>query len=704
MTLHSPLPVALIAEDEEVGRVLLAECATAAHLTPLVFDNGNAALEAALTQDVAIALLDVEMPGLNGYEVCRRIRATPRLSAMPIVMVTGRNDTIAINDAFEAGATDFISKPVNWSLLPHRLAYILRNAASVRALADRETKVRTLVEAIPDALWVVSAHGEPRWSPNDRSSVDDAGASCDAAFGFEASVPPERLADVQKAIRQTAADGQARKLDYRDPRPQAKQSSSELRFSRCDGGDVLIVRQDTSERTAAAAHIEQLAYFDPLTGLANRQRCIDIAERLLSEAAETGKGVGFIYLELNSFKRVNDSFGHSVGDTVLKNVAQVLAQTLARYETQDTRASLSRLGGDEFVILVADAAARTRALQIASACCTALESPLLCGQLEFFATPSVGVAIFPDDGKDVETLLKHADTAMYQAKSGGVPTVMAYTAAMSARLRDWLDIESRLRRALREEGLQLRYQPKFRVVDNVLVGVEALIRWFDTEHGEVPPTRFIPIAEESGLIVDLGAWVIRAVCKQLREWLDRGIAVPVAINISGKELLYGDTARLIEAEAAAFGVPAALIEVEITESVLVSDSIAARSSVERLRQLGCRIALDDFGTGYSSLAYLTRFPPDRLKIDRSFIHNMDRSACDAAIVEAIMSLAKTLDLVVTAEGVERRSQLEWLRGRGCHEVQGFLLARPLTASDLEKQFLRAGSTDAAEHFWKVEGA
>ena len=704
MTRPATLPSALIAEDEEIGRILLAECATAAHLTPLVFDNGVAALEAALTQDLAIALLDVEMPGLNGYEVCRTIRATPRLAAMPIVMVTGRNDTVAINDAFDAGATDFICKPVNWSLLPHRLAYILRNAASVRALADRETKVRALVEAIPDSLWVVSPQGEPRWSPNDRTSTDNAGTSCDAAFSFEATVPPERLIDVHKAIRQTAADGQARKLEYRDRRPESQQRSSELRFSRCDGGDVLIVRQDTSERTAAAAHIEQLAYFDPLTGLANRQRCIDIAERLLIEANETGKGVGFIYLDLNSFKRVNDSFGHSVGDAVLKNVAQVLAQTLAPYESPDTRASLARLGGDEFVILVEDAEARTRALQIASACCTALESPVLCGQLEFFATPSVGVAVFPDDGTDVETLLKHADTAMYQAKSGGVPTVMVYTAAMSARLRDWLDIESRLRRAVREGGLDLRYQPKFRVLDNALVGVEALIRWFDPEHGEVPPTRFIPIAEESGLIVDVGAWVIRAVCKQLHAWLDQGIAVPVAINISGKELLYGDTARVIEAEATAFAVPAALIEVEITESVLVSDSTAGRSSVERLRQLGCRIALDDFGTGYSSLAYLTRFPPDRLKIDRSFIHNMDRSASDAAIVDAIMSLAKTLDLVVTAEGVERSSQLEWLKARGCHEVQGFLLARPLTASDLEKQFLRAGSADtAAKLFRKVEG-
>lgn len=688
---HQAAPIAIIAEDEDLGRILLAECAAAAGLTPVVFDNGTAALEAALTQDVAIVLLDVEMPGLDGYAVCRRIRQTTQLASMPVVMVTGRDDTAAINDAFEAGATDFISKPVNWALLPHRLAYILRNAGSVRALADREAKVSALVEAIPDALWVVSPTGEPRWSPNDDTLLQRAGANPEAAWGFGATVPPERLPDVLKAIGQTALDGAPRKLEYRDIRPQALQRSSELRFSRCDGGDVLIVRQDTSERTAAAEHIERLAYFDPLTGLANRQRCIEIAEHLITEAGEMNEGVGFIYLDLNSFKRVNDSFGHSVGDIVLQKVAEVLTHTLTPFESHGTQASLARLDGDEFVILVRDSSARARALDIANTCCSALEEPILCGQLEFFATPSVGVAMFPDDGKDVETLLKHADTAMHQAKSSGVPTVEVYTAAMSARLRDWLDLESRLRRAVREHLLDLRFQPKFRLHDNALVGAEALIRWYDAEHGEVPPTRFIPIAEESGLIVDLGAWVIRAVCKQLRPWLDRGIAIPIAINVSGKELLYGDTPRVIETEAWHFGIPASLIEIEITESVLVSDSTAGRSSVEKLRQLGCRIALDDFGTGYSSLAYLTRFPPDRLKIDRSFVHNVDNSASDAAIVDAIMSLAKTLDLVVTAEGVERRSQLEWLRARGCHEVQGYLLSRPLSASDLAERFLCANA-------------
>jgi EAL domain-containing protein (putative c-di-GMP-specific phosphodiesterase class I) len=250
-----------------------------------------------------------------------------------------------------------------------------------------------------------------------------------------------------------------------------------------------------------------------------------------------------------------------------------------------------------------------------------------------------------------------------------------------------LDLEARLRRAVHDGILQLYFQPKFRLTDNQIVGVEALLRWCDSEHGEISPARFIEIAEDSGLIIDIGSWVVRAACRHLRKWLDAGHVVPIAINVSAKELLHGDPARVVEAEAAAAGVPASLIEIEITESLLVKDSATVQSALERLRQLGCRIALDDFGTGYSSLAYITRFPPDRIKIDKAFVRNVDQSASDAAIANAILSLGASLNLTVTAEGVERQGQLDWLRSRGCNEVQGFLLSRPLTAADLEQLLL-----------------
>ncbi len=673
-------PLAIIADDEELGRLLLAESAAGTGLEPLVFDNGLAALDAALSREAAIILLDVDMPGMDGYSVCRRLRAEPRLATVPIVMVTGHEDAAAIDHAFEAGATDFISKPVNWALLPRRIEYILRNAAAARALAERVSQVNTLVEAIPDALWVVTPDGNIRWSPNAPHSD---GMSA-AAFA-----PPERLSEALESIRQTAHDGLQRKLAYREDHPSGVHRSFELRFNRREGGDVVMLRQDTSERTAAAEHIERLAYFDPLTSLPNRQRCIETAERLFGEAAASRQSVAVIYLDLNSFKRVNDTFGHSVGDAVLRTVAGKLARTLEEFQADCEHLSVARFGGDEFVILLRDAGARALAIQIADACAIKLQEPIEHGGLEFFSGPSIGLAVYPDDGADVATVLKYADTAMYQAKTGAAGSVAVYCPAMSSRLRDWLELESRLRRAVQTDLLNLQFQPKFRLADNKIAGVEALLRWCDVDHGDISPVRFIEIAEDSGLIIDLGSWVVRAACRQLRKWLDRGIAVPVAVNVSAKELLFGDPARVVETETAAWGVPPALIEIEITESLLVKDSATVRGALEKLRQLGCRIALDDFGTGYSSLAYITRFPPDRIKIDKAFVHNVDRSASDGAVANAILSLGKSLDLIVTAEGIERSGQLEWLRSRGCNEVQGFLLSRPLSAQDLENRFLLA---------------
>jgi diguanylate cyclase (GGDEF)-like protein len=562
-----PIPaIAVVADDEDLGRLLLSEAVAQIGLKASVHNNGAAALEAALTQNPAIVLLDVDMPGLDGHAVCRRLRAEPRFANVPIVMVTGHDDSTAIDLAFEAGATDFIAKPVNWALLPRRLGYYLRNAA-------------------------------------------------------------------------------------------------------------------------AAERVERLAYYDPLTGLPNRQRCMDTAERQFAAAGGGAEEVAILYLDLNSFKRINDTFGHAVGDAVLRVVAERLQRTLAQYEGQHQHASVARFGGDEFVILLRRAAARTLAVEIAEACCAAFKEPIAYEGLEFYSAPSIGIAVYPEDGTDVQTVLKHADTAMYQVKSGAVTAVAAYAPAMSSRLRDWLDLEARLRRALKDDLLTLQYQPKFRLSDGRLCGVEALLRWCDAEHGEIPPTRFIEIAEDSGLIIDMGAWVTRKACRQLRHWIDRGVGVPIAINVSGKDLLHGDPVRLLQSEAEAAGIPVSMIEVEITESLLIKDSAAVRSALEGLRRLGCRIALDDFGTGYSSLAYITRFPPDRIKIDKAFVISVDRSPADAAVASAILSLGQNLGVTITAEGIERSGQLEWLRARGCDEVQGFLLSRPLSAHDLEQRYL-----------------
>lgn len=673
--------LAIIADDEDTGRVLLEEAAAAAGLRSLSFADGQEAFEAALANDVALVLLDVDMPGLNGHEVCRRLRAVPRFATTPIVMVTGHEDTEAITLAFEAGATDFVPKPVNWALLPHRLEYILRNAAAARSLNERVIEVKTLAAALPDTLWVVTEQGDIRWSPNARD---------------DQRVPADVIPVARDVARETAQDGISRTMDYHVQTASGTTTWYEMRFSRRDDGDVVVLRQDVTERMAAAHRIERLAYFDVLTGLPNRQRCMDQANAMFEEAARGGESVAIVYIDLNSLKRVNDTFGHCMGDAVLKAFATRLVQTVEQFEIEPSRWMISRLGGDEFVVVLRGRAARPCAIRIANACSEVFKQPITHDTLEFYSSPNIGIAVYPEDGVNVATVLKHADTAMYQSKANS-GAVAAYTPAMSARMRDWLELEGRLRRAVRDNLLRLEYQPKFRLSDNTLVGVEALLRWRDAEYGDVSPSRFVEIAEDSGLILEMGAWVMRAVCRQMRDWQNRGINVPVAINCSPKELLHGDPARVLEAEAAAANVSTSMIEIELTESLLIQDSAAVQNVLGRLRQLGCQLALDDFGTGYSSLAYITRFPPDRLKIDKGFVRAVDSSPGDAAIANAILSLAESLNLVVTAEGVERQEQLEWLRSRGCHEAQGFLLSKPLSPADLEARYFsdRASSELAA---------
>ncbi|MBV9726634.1 MAG: EAL domain-containing protein [Gammaproteobacteria bacterium] len=458
----------------------------------------------------------------------------------------------------------------------------------------------------------------------------------------------------------------------------------------------LYVLRSRARRREQSARIERLAYFDTLTELPNRQRCLERAESMIASAKRQNDLVSFVYLDLDGFKRINDTFGHSLGDGVLKTVAQRLSGAIAGLRQPHEEVLVSRFGGDEFVVLARHAPSRNFGHEIAAACHAVLAIPVNHQNLEFLAKPSVGIATYPRDGTDTESLLKHADTAMYQAKGTGAGGIVVYDQSMSSRLERYVQLESRLRRAIAAGELGFALQPKYRLRDRELVGAEVLTRWHDEELGDVAPDDFIAVAEESSLIIGLGEWVIHAACHQLRAWHQEGLSLPLAINVSAKELLHGDPARILEFEARTAGIPASLIEIEITESLLVRESPVVRAALERLRALGCAIALDDFGTGYSSLGYLTRFRPDRIKIDKTFVRRVDHSPIDSAVAAAILSVAGSLRISATAEGIEREAQLTWLREHGCQEGQGFLLSPPrlplILAQELRqcRSALRAG--------------
>jgi diguanylate cyclase (GGDEF)-like protein len=679
-------PLALVADDDEGTRLILSEAAEHVGLSVVTVNDGGSALNVGLKTEFAVALLDFEMPGMDGLEVCRALRATDHARTLPIIMITARDDADSIRRAFEVGATDFISKPLNLPLIPRRLEYILRNAGLLRSLEQRETEYRTLIQSIPDSVYLVATDGKVR-----RVWNDSLGPQLDAAEPA-AQAPLARLlpavigARATRSAALTARDGQPRTDEYSADDEGGDRRSYELRYFRCGSGETMVLRRDVTTRKLDEQRIHELAFNDALTGLPNRQSFFQrlggaLQQMLESDARQEHVAVGVFHL--TGFGRINETFGHDVGDDVLRGVAEQLGRCMAPLRACTARTLLARLDGNQFVVYAGGSEAAQLVEQLAETFTASLKSALRCGQHEFFLSASVGIAVAPDHGRDAATLVKNASTAMFECHSSGAHSAAIYADVMGARALMGISLDAELRRALAHDGLQLVYQPKFSAPSGQPSGVEALLRWTHPRLGAVSPGRFIPLAEQTGLILEISAWVVRSVCRQISDWRRNGFDLTVAVNLSGKDFLHGDPYALIARELSAAGIPAASLELEVTESVLVGDFAGVSAGLAALRSLGCSVALDDFGSGYSSLKYLQRLPVDRLKVDQSFITDVHRNAGDGAIFEAIVTLARQVGLIVTAEGVEERGQLEWLRAHGCDEVQGFLLARPMCAAELE---------------------
>ena len=441
------------------------------------------------------------------------------------------------------------------------------------------------------------------------------------------------------------------------------------------------------DRKVADERLTFMARFDPLTSLPNRTMTLDRMGQTITQAGRDNAPVGVLFVDLDRFKMVNDTLGHSAGDEVLLQVAQRL-QTCVR--PGDT---VGRLGGDEFAIALANLAKAEDAGSVARKIDEALSKPFEAEGQQIYVSASIGISIFPIDGADPDTLLKNADTAMYRAKESGRNTYQFYLAKMNLRATERLKIETQLRGALARGEFLLHYQPKISLVHGGISGFEALLRWQHPQRGLVAPAEFIPILEDTALIIPVGDWVLATVCKQLRQWEDMGLPLhPVAVNLSARQFNQKNLDVNIKDIIDAHGVDPGLLEFELTESMLMSDSELAVRILKSMKTHGLRLSVDDFGTGYSSLAYLKRFPLDSLKIDRAFIRDVTTDADDATIAAAIINLAHSLKMNVVAEGVETESQLNFLRQHGCDEMQGYYFARPMPVADC---------TRAIEECWRL---
>ena len=452
------------------------------------------------------------------------------------------------------------------------------------------------------------------------------------------------------------------------------------------------VRQTTialASKWRAERTVVKLAYFDALTGLPNREQSRNRLMGAIEAAKQHDRSLAVLYLDLDNFKRVNDTLGHAVGDELLRVVASRLSNSLRYGDTRGRESGsmarlgdLARLGGDEFMVMLPNIRKPGDAGMIAERIIGALREPMQIALNSLVITPSVGIAIFPTDGTDADTLLRHADLAMYFSKRKNPGTYSFFDAAMNAAALHRFTIEDKLRGALQRNEFSLDYQPQFDIRTGHISGMEALLRWTNDQLGVVPPSEFISVAEETGLILPIGEWVLRSACAQAKAWHDEGLPrIRMSVNVSGRQFALREFPAQVGTILRETGLDASKLELEITETLIMQDETWAEQAIEQLKTLGVAVAIDDFGTGYSSLSRLRRFAVNRLKIDRSFVRNLNECSDDRAVASAIIAMSRSLHIDVTAEGVENLAQLMFLQEHDCHEAQGYLLGEALPAAD-----------------------
>jgi diguanylate cyclase (GGDEF)-like protein/PAS domain S-box-containing protein len=706
------VPVALIVDDDAMMRLLIRQTLERGGFVCHEAGGGEDALALFERAAVDIVLLDVVMAGLEGYAVCSRLRQTQHGATVPVIMLTGLDDNESIDRAYEVGATDFIVKPITWGMLGHRVRYVLRASRAFRDLAKHQASLENAQRLAHLGSWEWDLQrNQSHWSAETFRilglSEQDARPGMDRLLALvdEADREP-----VKQALADLVRTGEFSARVVRVLRPDG--SIRHVRLQGVGSADAAgtIARvagtiQDVTELKQAEQRIRYLAYYDGATGLPNRQYFVERLGQALATARRHLRQLGVLSLDLDQFKRINDTLGHAVGNELLVAVAQRLGGALRREDAFAAAASqragegddgVARLDGDEFSLLITELAHYHDAAKVARRLLEELRKPFRAGGQEVFVTASIGLALYPLDGEDADSLLKNAGAAMHFAKEQGRDNYQFYSRAMNATALEKLSLESQLRRALEREEFLLHFQPKIRAATGQIVGLEALIRWKHPELGMVPPSQFIPVAEESGLIVPIGDWVLQAACAQNHAWRCSGYpAVHVAVNIAMPHFRQGNLVVSVAEALRRSGLDPALLEVELTESMLMQSVETTLDTLHRLKNMGVRLAIDDFGTGYSSLSYLKRFPLDTLKIDRSFVRDLPRDAEDAAITKAIIAMAHSLRLSVVAEGVETPEQFAFLQQHGCDEVQGFLFSRPVAAEELTGLLAGTGRLAAA---------
>jgi diguanylate cyclase (GGDEF)-like protein/PAS domain S-box-containing protein len=645
--------------------------------------------------DYDIVVIDYDLPGINALEVLKELRQARKL-AVPALVVTQNGDEDAARQAMTLGAADYLVKGPDFLI---RLPIALENAylrgqleRERHALSESEERFRELTENIQEVFWLtdaelqevlyVSPAYESIWkSPRealyrDRCAWVERIHEEDRARVLRAATNLSAEGRMDEEYRLVLPDGSIRVVHNR-AFPVHDRTG---RFYRIAG-----IAQDITARKEQEARIQYLAYYDELTGLPNRALFIDRLRQALATSDIYGGNVVVLAIDILALRRVNESLGHAAGDLVLRDAARRLKEVL---HDEDT---LARSGGDEFLVVLPGVQNASQAAQCAERMLGALSKPFAVGGEDLHLNADIGISICPRDGRDTETLVKYAGSALNEAKSQGSNVYCFFSSDMNARVRVRLRLETDLRRAIERHELELHYQPQIDVSTGKIIGVEALLRWHHPVEGLVMPLDFIPIAEDAGLIVSIGEWVLNTAVAQARKWSEGRRPLRMAVNLSRHQLAHPGLIEHVERTLQESGIEPHNLELEITESAVMSDPERAINTLESLHRLGIQLAMDDFGTGYSNLAYLKRFPLDRLKIDASFVQGLPNEKDDVGIVQTIIALAAQLELGVIAEGVETEAQRAFLGAQGCVEQQGYLCSKPLPAEQFSKMLARVAA-------------
>ena len=691
----SPPAKILVVDDDAGARVLMRAALHKAGFAVTLASDGRDALHLFGSARFDMVMLDVDMPDMSGFEVCVQMRAeVGRL--LPILMVTGMDDVGSVEHAYQSGATDFISKPINWALIGHRVKYLLRGHQTLVDLGAAQARNAAILQAIPDLLFEMDLQGRHLECHSPRSELLAVPVEQLLGRTVDEVMPPEAahtcLAALHEAHAQGSSSGKQFELDL--PRGTFWFELSVSRKATQDGEEprFIVLSRDITERKDAEKKILRLAYFDGLTRLPNRQSFLQRVDREIKRALHSGTQLGVLFMDLDGFKNINDTLGHSVGDQILQRAANRLrrgvrpADLVSRPAELETRGAepgseveFARLGGDEFTALILDLKGPEGALVVSRRILELMRRPYALEGRDLLLTASIGIALYPDDGTDAATLLKHADTAMYHAKDSGRDNCQFYSSALTQVAVQRMELEGDMRTALERGEFRLAYQPLLDVETGRIHAVEALIRWARPGYGMVPPLEFIAVAERSGLILDIGQWVLRTACADASRWQQPGQPVRLAVNLSPLQFKDPELLAIVLDALAQSGLAADLLELELTEGAVMADTDATMVTLNAFRSHGVRIALDDFGTGYSSLSYLKRMPLNTLKVDRSFVTGLPGDGDNRAIVRAILVMADSLGLTVTAEGVETLEQAQELKSMACASLQGYYFSRPVEA-------------------------